>query len=150
MSDFVIIRGCRHAVEDCITCGVIFTVPESRHVHARAEGGFFQCPNGHSQGWSKDRSERESLRRERDRLKQDQARLEDEKRQAEDAASLARVRAEKAEAATKRLKKRSSAGTCPCCARTFSNMADHMKHQHPQFVAEGGTKVVPIKRRANQ
>jgi hypothetical protein len=81
------------------------------------------------------------LRRERDRLKQDTARLEEE-------ASLARVRAEKAEAAAKRLKKRASAGTCPCCSRTFANMAEHMKQKHPELLAEGGTKVVPLKRHA--
>jgi hypothetical protein len=148
MSDPILIRGCTHQIENCITCGVIFTVPDSMWQHARSEGGYFHCPNGHSQGWSKERSEREQLRRERDRLKQDQARLADEVRAAEEAASLACARAEKAESANKRLKKRSAAGTCPCCARTFSNMAEHMKHQHPEFVCDSGAKVVPIKRQA--
>jgi hypothetical protein len=27
-------------------------------------------------------------------------------------------------------------------------MAEHMKHQHPDFVADGGAKIVPLKRRA--
>ena len=146
MSEVIDIRGTKHVVWECQTCGCISTVPEIMNARMRAEGGFRHCPSGHAWGWAKEISELEQLRRERDRLKQDQARLEDEKRAAEEAASLARVRAEKAEAASKRLKKRSSAGTCPCCSRTFSNMAEHMKHQHPQFIAEGGTKVVPIKR----
>jgi hypothetical protein len=68
-------------------------------------------------------------------------------RWAEERASLASVRAEKAERKVKKLTKRTAAGTCPCCQRTFSNMAEHMKHQHPQFVADTGAKVVPIKRR---
>jgi hypothetical protein len=99
----------------------------------------FYCSYGHKQFYLEGESEETKLRRERDRLKQQTARLEEE-------ASLALVRAEKAERATKLLKKRASAGTCPCCQRTFSNMAEHMKHQHPQFVADGGAKVVPIKR----
>ena len=140
-NSIVILNGERHVVTQCGTCAVWHTVPEIVYDCHRREGGFHSCPNGHSRGWSKgtEEIERENIRRERDRLKQDAARLEEE-------ASLARVRAEKAEAATKRLKKRASAGTCPCCSRTFANMAEHMKQKHPETLTEGGTKVVPIKR----
>jgi NMD protein affecting ribosome stability and mRNA decay len=124
----------------CPKCGIEYAAPKTFMEEARKDPSiYFHCPNGHSRHFSE--SEADRLRRERDRLKQETARLEDEAR-------LARVRADKAEAATKRLKKRTSAGTCPCCNRTFGNMAEHMKHQHPEFVADGGTKVVPIKRRA--
>ena len=125
-------------------CGTPFMLPERLLDSAVNSGHTIYCPHGHALHW-KD-TETDKLRRERDRLKQDQARLEDEAKQAWATAEALRARADKAEKATKRLKKRSSAGTCPCCARTFSNMAEHMKHQHPDFVAEGGAKVVPIKR----
>ncbi len=92
---------------------------------------------GHSLSYKE--STEEKLRRERDRLQQQMARVEQE-------ATEARKRAEKAEKATKRLQKRTAAGTCPCCQRTFANMAEHMKHQHPEFVSETGAKVVPLKR----
>lgn len=147
MSDVILIRDTRYVVWECRTCGCVSTVPEVMNEQLRAEGGYRHCPSGHAWGWSKETSEREQLRRERDRLKQDAARLEDENRQAWASATALRERADKAEKVAKRLKKRSSAGTCPCCSRTFSNMAEHMKHQHPQFVADGGAKVVPIKRR---
>lgn len=113
--DITILNGERHVVTQCGTCAVWHTVPEIVWDTQVREGGFHFCPNGHQRGWKtgSEQKEQEVVRRERDRLKQDAARLEDEKRQAEEAASLARVRAEKAEAATKRLKKRSSAGTCP-------------------------------------
>lgn len=150
MADTIFICGCTHRIEHCITCGAVFTVPDPMWQHAKNEGGYFHCPSGHSQGWSKDKSERERLRLERDRLKQEQARLIEERDVAQRSEQEQWVRANKAEAASKRLKKRTSAGTCPCCSRTFANMAEHMKHQHPQFVADGGTKVVPIKRRAVQ
>jgi hypothetical protein len=129
-------------------CGTPFMLPARLLDSAINAGHTIYCPHGHTVVWKETETDR--LRRERDRLKQSTARLEDEKRAAEEAASLARVRAEKAEASAKRLKKRASAGSCPCCKRTFSNMAEHMKHQHPEFVTDGGAKVVPIKRRASQ
>lgn len=127
-------------------CGTPFALPAELLSAAHKAGHTIYCPHGHSVCW-KD-TETDKLRRERDRLKQDQARLEDESKQAWTTAAALRERAEKAEKAAKRLKKRTSAGTCPCCSRTFSNMAEHMKHQHPEFVTDGGAKVVPIKRSA--
>lgn len=127
-------------------CGTPFMLPARLLDAAQNSGHTIYCPHGHSVVWKE--TEADKLRRERDRLKQDQARLEDEKRWAEQQAQMARDRAEKAERATKRLKKRASAGTCPCCSRTFANMAEHMKQKHPELLAEGGTKVVPIKRAA--
>lgn len=34
---------------------------------------------------------------------------------------------------TTRLKNRIAAGVCPCCQRTFVNLARHMKGQHPNY-----------------
>lgn len=36
-------------------------------------------------------------------------------------------------------KKRASAGVCPCCNRTVSQMARHMQAKHPDY------NVVPLK-----
>lgn len=127
-------------------CGTPFALPKELLKAARGSGHTIYCPHGHSVAWKE--TEETRLRRERDRLKQEQARLEDEKRWAEERASVASVRADKAERKVKKLTKRVAAGTCPCCQRTFSNMAEHMKHQHPEFVADTGAKVVPIKRTA--
>lgn len=142
------INGGRFTLRECITCGVLHAMPACLVERDRAEGGYRYCPNGHQQGWSKEASEQEKTRRERDRLKQQTARLEQEAADAWAQAEASRQRAEKAERATQRLKKRASAGTCPCCSRTFANMAEHMKQKHPELLAEGGTKVVPLKRTA--
>jgi septal ring factor EnvC (AmiA/AmiB activator) len=129
---------------NCSTCGITFGVPQGYLDNRRNDKAVFYCPNGHSMSYHE--SEADLLRRERDRLKQQQARLEEENAAVRLALDFARDRMQHAEAANKRLKKRSSAGTCPCCSRTFANMAEHMKRQHPAFVADGGAKVVPIKR----
>lgn len=127
-------------------CGTPFMLPERLLESARNSGHTIYCPHGHAVAWKE--TEADKLRRERDRLKQDQARLEDEKRAAWATANQQAERAAKAERKVKTLTKRAAAGTCPCCQRTFANMAQHMKHQHPDYVAETGAKVVPIKRGA--
>lgn len=121
----------------CPKCGIEYAAPKTFMDECRKDPSiYFHCPNGHGRHFSE--SEADRLRRERDRLQQQAARLEQ-------TISEERARADKAERATKRLKKRASAGTCPCCSRSFSNMAEHMKRQHPGFVADGGAKVVPLK-----
>lgn len=116
-------------------CGISFAVPSWWDRGKRETHTTFYCPNGHGQNYLA-ASETETLRRERDRLKQNAARLEDEKREAEE-------RAAKAEAATKRLKKRVAAGVCPCCNRTVSQMQKHMAAKHPDYVK---SNVVELKR----
>lgn len=138
MTEIILLRGSRHEVHECITCGVVYTLPEAVANHSREQGGFHHCPSGHSQGWTKDKSEIERLRRERDRLKQNEARLIEEAREADQ-------KLIKAEQATKRLKKRVAAGVCPCCKRTVRQLHDHMASKHPGYVAEN---VVPIGKRA--
>ena len=120
-------------------CGTPFALPARLLESAKNSGHTIYCPHGHTMTWKETETDR--LRRERDSLKQNQAYLEDTLR-------LERERVAKAEAATKRLKKRASAGTCPCCQRTFANMAAHMKTQHPELIREGGANVAPIKRPA--
>lgn len=134
MSEMMITGMTRMA---CGECGTEFAVPDHFYKERRETGKGWHCPNGHSRVFRE--SDAEKLRRERDLLKQQHARLEQE-------LAEARAETERKEKAVKRLKKRASAGTCPCCKRTFANMAEHMKHRHPEFVAEGGAKVVRLRR----
>lgn len=109
-------------------CGISFAVPAWWHKGKRETHAWFHCPNGHRQHFSAE-SDLEKMRRERDMARQEIARVEQ-------AAAEQRQRAERAEKEAKKLKKRASSGTCPCCQRSFSNMATHMRKQHPTFVAE--------------
>jgi septal ring factor EnvC (AmiA/AmiB activator) len=128
----------------CSSCGILYFFPEKWCDKAADEKTSWQCPNGHGQKFRT--SEKEELRQERDRLKQRVAEKDDE------IAEQRRMReeTERSLVATKghvtRVKKRAAAGTCPCCQRTFSNMAEHMKRQHPKFVEESGAVVVPLKK----
>ena len=126
----------------CITCGVEYGLPNTLLQHHQDYGGYHHCPNGHQQGWDKDNCGISGVRRERDRLKQRLAQKDDE-------IQAAHADARKTAAAYKgqitKMKKRASAGTCPCCNRTFQNVSTHMKRQHPSFVEEQGAKVVKLK-----
>lgn len=110
----------------CGSCGVWHAIPKAMHDNCVEEGGHWHCPNGHQRGYNQGRRAREAVIRERDQLKQKVAQLADE-------AAEARSAKDKAKKLLSRHRKRAKAGTCPCCNRTFSNMASHMKTQHPEF-----------------
>ena len=141
MTEVIIIRGTRHVVWECQSCGVIATCPETLFNSQREVGGYHHCCNGHAWGWSKDGCELANTRRERDRYKQQLARAEMEVQEA----YAAQVEAEHKAAASQRqvakLTRRASAGVCPCCNRTFSALARHMKTKHPTW---SGDNVIAI------
>lgn len=71
------------------------------------------------------------------------AKLEARVKEAERSRDRARMSAEAADRRASahkghatRLRNRASAGTCACCKRTFSNVAEHMLEQHPDFVEQ--------------
>jgi hypothetical protein len=97
--------------------------------------GFF-CPYGHEQIFAEGETEATKLRRERDRLAQQLAQRDDEIKNAntllaQQGWNISRLKAEHA-----RTSRRISRGVCPCCHRTFNQMARHMRTKHPDFRAE--------------
>lgn len=115
----------------CITCGVDYALPTKLLEQHRGYGGYHHCPNGHQQGWSPDMATLATQRREIERLKQDAARLEDDRREAERRLAIARQETVLARAESARVTKRATAAVCPCCNRSFSQLARHMKSKHP-------------------
>lgn len=132
----VIIFGQSHTVWTCKTCGVVATCPTELHEQQRKSGGYHSCPNGHQWGWSKEASEDEKVRRERDRLKQQLAQKDDEIRSQREQREAAERQAAARKGQITKLRNRVSAGVCPCCNRTVSQMAQHMASKHPGFKAE--------------
>lgn len=118
-------------------CGISFQVPDWWANGKRETHNSFYCPNGHRQHFNSE-TDAEIFRRERDIAKQQLARAEQD-------TAEARAAARKAELKVKKIKKRAAAGTCPCCQRTFQNMAIHMRKQHPSFVAGQVTKLQVVK-----
>lgn len=141
MTEHFVIHGESQALVDCWECGVRYLIPQVLNDAALEQRGplgakSIYCPNGHIWHYIGE-SEADKLRRERDQLKQDAARLEEEMRAARAQANAHLARAQKAEAEAARITKRATAGVCPCCSRSFRQLAAHMKNKHPD--------VVPIK-----
>lgn len=109
---------------ECCSCGIVFGVPNFWEESRRKSGRDFYCPNGHCMTFGE--SEADCLRKqlEMEKRRTDQARRE---------ASEAHIEAQEAGAKYKRIRDRVKNGVCPCCNRTFQNLASHMKTEHPEF-----------------
>lgn len=114
-------------VEEC-HCGIKHAIPSQLQAQARDHGKTVYCPLGHA--WVYTETTDKQIARER-------AARESADRRAQATRDLLHAE-ERSHAATRghltRSKRRASAGTCPCCNRTFEQLARHMKSQHPAFV----------------
>lgn len=109
---------------ECCNCGVLFAVPNEFKGNLHRTKQLFFCPNGHQQAYVE--STADKLRKEL--AAKEQALAWEKGRTASLDKQLIKERK-----ATIRLKRRVSVGVCPCCKRTFSQLARHMHTQHPTF-----------------
>jgi hypothetical protein len=123
-------------VIECAACGVPFAITKRFNDGRRESKEQFYCPNGHTLSYKE--SPADLLRRDRDRLAQSIAEKDDE---------IARERAMRQDAIRSntalrgrvtKLSKRAAHGTCPCCNRTFQQLARHMAQKHPEFITKDG------------
>jgi hypothetical protein len=111
----------------CATCFVEFAIPESMERRRREDGKDFYCPNGHCNVFNSGKSKADKLVEELSCARQRLAQKTDELREEAE-------RRRKAETEVQSLKRRTAAGVCPCCSRTFKQLAAHMKSKHPGVV----------------
>ena len=120
-------------VSDCAACGVVYAIPTDLERTRRTDGQSLFCPNGHTLSFAV-HSVEEQLRKELAAAKAETERARQSLAWAETTAKGANIQRGKAEAAARRLRQRVSAGVCPCCQRTFKQLAAHMKVKHPEAV----------------
>jgi hypothetical protein len=108
----------------CCNCGITFGIPEDHNRVLVDTKRVFYCPNGHGQSYT-GATEAEKLKKELEREKQ-------RREMAEREAAMEAKRAKKSEAELGRVKTRVHNGVCPCCNRTFQNLARHMATKHPE------------------
>lgn len=124
-------------VGECCRCKTPFSIPdELYHAAKRSPEIWFWCPYGHKQHYSEGETEADKLRRERDRLAQQIAYKDDRIKSLSEARDTADRRAAAARGQVTKIKNRVGHGVCPCCNRTFENLARHINSKHPTFVAE--------------
>lgn len=124
----------------CCNCKVPIWITASVDRYLRSSRATFYCINGHPQSYSAEPSEAEKLRKQleaeriaRQRAEQRVAERDDDVRMARARADRERNRANGYKGHATRITKRAKAGVCPCCNRTFKQLAAHMSSQHPQF-----------------
>lgn len=119
-------------------CNIIFGLERNHYDRLHRSHETFFCPAGHRRCWpgESDIERAERLKREAD---QNAAYWRDRSiaERADAKRSERRVLAYQGHLG--KLRKRIANGVCPCCKRTFSNVARHIANQHPDF---GGAEFV--------
>lgn len=120
---------------ECGECGVLFGMTPDFIEKRREDHRTWCCPNGHLRhypGQSELEKTRDALAREKHCREQAQALADHHRAEAE--------RIERRRVATvgvvTRMRRRVAHGVCPCCRRTFKQLAAHMRVKHPTFAGE--------------
>lgn len=114
-------------VEHCCVCGIPFGMPQKfkNECLKRKNDKEFYCPSGHKQ-WYVGKTEADILKGqlEAERIRSQTWREEAQKEKLRTAAT---------KGALTKVKKRIANGVCPCCNRSFENLARHMAGKHPEY-----------------
>lgn len=128
-----------HIIE-CAACSIDFGIGDDFMARRREDHRNFYCPNGHSNIYPGPSKEERRLAAAEAELEAARSLAQREARRREQAEREARTADYQRRAAKGQLtktRKRIAAGVCPCCNRSFANLARHMAGQHPDYV-DGG------------
>lgn len=103
-------------------CGIALAIPSNLDRVARDEGHDVHCPLGHAFVYGESNEKKLEAERWRHRATRDLLAAEERSHQA-------------TRGHLTRQKKRAVEGVCPCCKRTFKQLARHMSAKHPEYVA---------------
>lgn len=124
----------------CWKCKEKFGLSDETAALLRRSGRSFCCPWGHSAVFKEGKTDAQLLqekldeeRRKRQSAEQMVAMWQDDAREARERAEHERHRANGYKGHATRITKRAKAGVCPCCNRTFQQLARHMASKHPTF-----------------
>lgn len=119
-------------VHHCPTCAIAYAAPMRFFKERREDKATFYCPSGH--GASYKESETDRLRRELEREKQNTQWWKTASKESQ--IKGVNIQLGKVKAKLKRTETRVAHGVCPCCNRSFQNVAHHMKTKHPDYAGE--------------
>lgn len=118
---------------DCGNCGGSYAISERYRAKKAQEGGYWNCPYCQCSWGYGDNNENARLKRELELQKKRTAWAEQDTKLAKDRAARLDHSLRTTKGHVTRIKKRVSAGVCPCCKRTFKQLAAHMKTKHPTY-----------------
>lgn len=109
-------------------CGIHLAIPEDLYNFAvRHKGHAVSCPLGHTFIY------KNTLQEQNEQLRQQLDDARTRLTHARDERDFERRRVIAYKGVLGKTKKRIAAGVCPCCTRTFQNLARHMRAQHPDY-----------------
>jgi len=121
----------------CWKCRCQIWLPDELYHAAKSSSNIeIFCGYGHSGVFRDGPTEADKLRQERDRLVQRLAEKDDRITALREDVAAAERRGAAARGQVTKLRNRVGHGVCPCCNRTFGNLARHMNTKHPTFTAE--------------
>lgn len=116
--------------ETCCSCSTHFAMDIALHARLKESGGSFYCPNGHAQYYT----ETDVMR-----LKREKQSLESQLNWAVREAESAKREKTAIKGQLTKTRNRIANGVCPCCHRTFKQLAQHMNNKHPDFKTAVGS-----------
>ncbi len=131
------------ATVTCASCGMLFAWPEPMDKEHRDSHAEFRCPKGHT-NYYPGKSEAEKLKDQVARLQTDVEYQTARKIDAQREALHFRKSRDGMKGALVKTQVRVKHGVCPCCKRTFSALADHMKTKHPDYACEKVSAPQPV------
>lgn len=131
MSNHTITESLLLKTETCACCGVVFAMPAILMEKLRESGARFYCPSGHYLTYGP--SEADKLRAELEAKKRELTASRCETIAANDRRAAAERMRDTALKDLTRHKRRTKAGVCPCCKRSFQALARHIAAKHPEF-----------------
>ncbi len=114
-------------------CGIVFAVPAWWEDARRKDHVSWCCPNGHSQSFGESRQEKQ-IREQAQAALSLQAQLNE----ANHAMLVAQSDRDKEIRKRRKIERRIAKGVCPCCNRTFEDIARHMATKHKDFTLPPG------------
>lgn len=121
----------------CGSCNVPFALPDYMLADLRETGDAFWCPNGHRLTFTDNEAKRLRKQLQEANAKADRAATQRDFWRDEQERTERQRRAAKGQLT--KTKNRIANGVCPCCNRSFSDLAAHMQTQHPDYGGEPPT-----------
>lgn len=120
----------------CSQCGMQFAVAEQWRKERIEDHRTWYCPNGHQRHYPGESSSEKAQRLQREGELKAQAQINEERH----LRLVAERELDKAVKAKRKIEKRIAKGVCPCCNRTFEDLARHMGSKHKDYALPPGSE----------
>jgi hypothetical protein len=117
----------------CGCCGGTYAINERYRERKQETGEGWHCPYCKC-SWGYKEGENARLKRELEAAKNQEVAEQQRHDQTKTHLRETEIQLRAQKGQVTKIKNRVAKGTCPCCRRSFKDMAKHMKTEHPNFI----------------